>query len=277
MPPGVTNLPECPVEGCDDKIDMCCAVFSGESQPCSGIYNNDPLCEILYQILELTFPPSYCCLLEGTIEIVPPTTTTTSTTSTTTTSTSTTTTSSTTTTTTLLPPATCNCYRIYNPGERAKAYTWKECEKLTVHYDVLGALDTIYICSLSDSFLPDLSLIVSPPTPCVDGCPPIDPTTTTTTTTLQPTSNYWVASNNNGASTGNAICSIVSTGGISLWSDIPTFTGAMTFYTDAGLTTPYNGQGWYHKIYYPFTATNYYAKILSNGTIAGLPDTSGSC
>lgn len=183
MPPGVTNLPECPIEGCDDKIDMCCAVFSGESQPCSGIYNNDPLCQILYQLLELTFPPSYCCALEGTIEIVVPTTTTTSTTSTTTSTSTTTTSSSTTTTTTLLPPITCNCYRIYNPNERAKAYTWKDCENLTVNYDIVGAQQTVYRCSLSDSFLPDSSLIIAA-TPCADGCPPVE--TTTTTTTIAP-------------------------------------------------------------------------------------------
>ena len=273
MPPGVTGLTTCAPVGCDDKIDFCCAVYSGEDQACSNIYNNDALCDVLYKLLALAFPPEVCCELEGTIQIITTTTTTIAPTTTTTTGTPTTTTTTVppTTTTTTVTPITCNCYRMYNPTERSKAYSWTDCEKLTVEFGIVGAGQTVYQCSRSDGFLPSLELIVPPPTLCSNGCGP-----TTTTTTVPPISNIWVASNNAGISTGSAIC-LLSTGGPTLYSDIPTFTGGMTFYTNPGLTTPYNGQGWYHKIFYPFTNTNYYAKILSDGTIAGLPDTSGPC
>jgi hypothetical protein len=100
--------------------------------------------------------------------------------------------------------------------------------------------------------------------------------TTSTTTTLAPTSNEWVIMNNSGATSGSTIC-FLGIGGPTVYSDIPTFTSGMTFYTNSGLTTAYNGQNWYHKIFHPITGLSYYAKIKPDGTIAGSPDTSGSC
>ncbi len=99
--------------------------------------------------------------------------------------------------------------------------------------------------------------------------------TVTTTTTPTP-SNRWIASNNGGVATGNLVC-FISTGGPTLYSNIPAFTGGTIFYTDIALTIPYNGQNWYHKITNSFSGITYYAKIKPDGTIAGPPDTSGTC
>lgn len=101
---------------------------------------------------------------------------------TTTTSTSTTTTSSTTTTTTLIPPITCNCYGIFNPTDRAKAFTWTDCIKLNAQFEIVGAGATEYRCSRSDGFLPSLDLVVTNYGLCGTSCPPASTTTTTTTT-----------------------------------------------------------------------------------------------
>lgn len=99
---------------------------------------------------------------------------------------------------------------------------------------------------------------------------------TTTTTTEALLSNEWVIMNDSGVTSGSAIC-FLGIGGPTVYSDIPTFTGSMTFYTDIALTIPYDGQNWYHKIFHPITGISYYGKIENAGTIAGLPDTSGSC
>lgn len=107
------------------------------------------------------------------------------TTPTTTTSTSTTTTSSTTTTTTLIPPIACNCYGVYNPTDKAKAFTWTDCIKLAVQYDIVGAGQTSYVCSRSDGFLPSLDLVITNFGLCGTTCPPTS-TTTSTTTTVPP-------------------------------------------------------------------------------------------
>jgi hypothetical protein len=73
----VRCLPVCtPPDPCDEKVDLCCVVFSGEDQPCSDvtINNGDPLCTLLINILSLILPSEDCCALEGTItRLDPPT------------------------------------------------------------------------------------------------------------------------------------------------------------------------------------------------------------
>lgn len=179
MPPGVTGLTTCAPVGCDDKIDFCCAVYSGEDQACHGIYNNQALCEILYQLLSIAFPPEVCCHLEGTIEIVtttttiPPTTTTTTAGPTTTTSTTTSTT-----TTTTVPPTTCNCFRVTNNTETIKTYSWKDCGTLAVEIGNVNVGQTIYVCSRIDGFIADPTLTVANLGLCSSECAPITTTTT---------------------------------------------------------------------------------------------------
>lgn len=124
-PPGVTCLTTCePIDPCGDisKVDLCCVLYSGNDHPCSDITHNQPLCEILIQVLAVLFPPEYCCALSGVLTVVTttttvaPTTTTTSSTTTTTSTTSTTTTTTTstttTTTTTINPVISSNAYDI---------------------------------------------------------------------------------------------------------------------------------------------------------------------
>jgi hypothetical protein len=82
--------------------------------------------------------------------------------------------------------------------------------------------------------------------------------------------------NNNGNTSGSAICGL-SIGGPTVYSNIPSFTTGTIFYTNPSLTTPYNGQNFYHKIFHGITGLSYYAKIKPDGTIAGSPDTSGAC
>jgi hypothetical protein len=102
---------------------------------------------------------------------------------TTTSTTTTTTIAPTTTTTTLIQPTTCNCYGIFNPTERAKAFTWTDCIKLTAQFEIVGPGATEYRCSRSDGFLPSLELVITNYGLCGTSCPP---TSTTTTTTAPP-------------------------------------------------------------------------------------------
>lgn len=70
-PPGVKCLPDCnPPDPCPEKIDLCCALYSGENHTCSNILNGDPLCDIILQVLNVVFPPSYCCALTGFLTVI---------------------------------------------------------------------------------------------------------------------------------------------------------------------------------------------------------------
>lgn len=111
-PEGVVGLPDCnPKDPCSEKIDLCCVAYSGEAQPCSHITHQEPLCDLLLNVLNVEFPKEECCALELSIDLLAEasivttttTSTTTSTTSTTSTTTSTTSTTSSTTTTTVKP------------------------------------------------------------------------------------------------------------------------------------------------------------------------------
>lgn len=100
-PPGVTCLPDCnPVDPCEEKIDLCCVEFSGESQPCNNIQNAQSLCDLIETFFDEGIPPPAFCELTISVDILPAPIVTTSTTSTTT---STTSTSTSTTTTTASP------------------------------------------------------------------------------------------------------------------------------------------------------------------------------
>ena len=70
-PQGVRCLPDCnPKDPCSEKIDLCCVLHSGESQPCSGIVSGEPLCDLLIKFLELEFPNNECCVLEMSIDLL---------------------------------------------------------------------------------------------------------------------------------------------------------------------------------------------------------------
>jgi len=83
-PPGVTCLTTCkPIDPCDgERVDLCCVLYSGEDHECSEITHGEPICDILFQILAILFPPEVCCFLEGTLEVIPSPNPTTSTTTT---------------------------------------------------------------------------------------------------------------------------------------------------------------------------------------------------
>jgi|APGre2960657404_1045060.scaffolds.fasta_scaffold28435_2 hypothetical protein len=129
-PPGVTCLTTCePIDPCNgETIDLCCVLYSGEDHECSGINNGEPICDIIFQILAILFPPEICCLLEGTIEVINNPTTTTSTTT------------STTTTTTVLP---CTIYT-FEMGDP----TGCEFEHTVFEFTTCGSFDPIQITVL---------------------------------------------------------------------------------------------------------------------------------
>ena len=178
------------------------------------------------------------------------------------------------TTTTTTTVISCLCYTI--TATSFCTATWTNCDG-SPGFSNFGEASTISICAQENSLeitglapLCTSDIVTNGPCTTEIECIP----TTTTTTTVP--SNEWVIMNNNGATSGSAIC-FLGIGGPTVYSDIPTFTSGMTFYTNSGLTIAYNGQNWYHKIFHPSTGISYYAKIKPDGTIAGLPDTSGPC
>lgn len=70
-PPGVTCLPDCnPPDPCEEKIDLCCVNFSGESQECANIQTGESLCDLIETFYEATTKPEIFCQLELTINLL---------------------------------------------------------------------------------------------------------------------------------------------------------------------------------------------------------------
>jgi hypothetical protein len=110
-PPGVTGLTTCePVDPCDKKLDIGCAIYNGDDYPCLGVVNGNSLFSTIFSLLSAVFPN--CCNIGGTVIMGNPNLTTTTTTLTPTT-TSTTIAPSTTSTTTVSP---CSFFAITNTG-----------------------------------------------------------------------------------------------------------------------------------------------------------------
>jgi len=75
-PPGVRCLPNCnPKDPCEEKIDTCCVIYTGQDLQCNtvpnGILTGDPLCDVLVKFLEIEFYDVNCCLLELSIDVLP--------------------------------------------------------------------------------------------------------------------------------------------------------------------------------------------------------------
>lgn len=68
-PPGVTCLPDCnPKDPCEEKIDLCCVLHSGEDQLCSDITNGEKLCDLLLKFLAIGFQQNGCCYLRFSLD-----------------------------------------------------------------------------------------------------------------------------------------------------------------------------------------------------------------
>lgn len=154
LPPGVTDLPVC--EGftnCLETLDVTCAIYSGQAFSCIDVTNGENLWNVIVAILNELFPPAYCCLLEGTIEII----------------------TTTTTTTTTIPPAYCFSVENTNYVLVEGSYINEEGNPTELPLD---PLQTVYICAIEVIDAP--GLVITEVGECGETC--VAPTTTSTTT-----------------------------------------------------------------------------------------------
>jgi len=160
-PPGVTGLTTCqPVDPCEEKIDACCVLYSGETNPCLPVTKGDKLCEVLHHLVVAYFGEN--CT----------TTTTTSTTSTTTTA------PPTTTTTTTLAPCVCYTYVVQNITGYIQYIGYNNCNRVFQSGVPVPANSQITICVCNNEiYYNSKSIIV------FQGGTGCNTTTTTSTTT----------------------------------------------------------------------------------------------
>ena len=70
-PPGVKCLPDCnPPDPCSEKIDLCCVNFSGESQECANIENEESLCDLIQTFYEALNNPDIFCQVIFTVTLI---------------------------------------------------------------------------------------------------------------------------------------------------------------------------------------------------------------
>lgn len=200
-PPGVTGLTVCkPIDPCDKKLDIACAVYTGDDYPCYGIQNGNSLFSVIFNLFGQYFPE--CCNINGTIVLPTTTTTSTSTTTSTTSTTSTTTTSTTTTSSTTTTTTTFNCSCTYwdvtNPLNVPITINYTACNNgYQPTSSVFAANSVTRVCSCSDivNNIPNGVTVNNSGIKCSTQPPISSTTTTTSTTTIPPCKCYNIFAN----------------------------------------------------------------------------------
>lgn len=202
-PPGVTGLTTCqPIDPCEEKVNIECVRYTGPNNTCLNVSTNDDLISVLLNILNVYFPQTYCCelegstndptcLLAGTAQPVLSTTTTTSTTSTTT-------------TTTTLKPTNCYYYTIYNEDpicDSIVSYT-DCCGDVKQGYILPNGFITVCLNKLFPIVTLKGTISYEQGQPCAVQCGNTDPCapSTTTTTTVACVCNLYLIENDSGVS-----------------------------------------------------------------------------